>query len=117
MNESGYDDNDPLNPLIWSCTKNIAILSFPIFTQAWADAAESVANSDASQEFGVGGVAENLSTAMYLFGISSGSLFVGPISETVGHNPTYLGATFCDLFLVLGSALSKSFGGFATRPP
>ncbi|KAJ7936153.1 major facilitator superfamily domain-containing protein [Mycena leptocephala] len=109
------DDDDPLNPLNWSLisrAKAIAILSLLIFTQAWAGAADSVANSAASQEFGVSKVAENLSTAMYLFGIASGSLFVGPISETVGRNPTYLVATFCYLFFVLGSALSKSFGGF-----
>ncbi|KAJ6567021.1 major facilitator superfamily domain-containing protein [Mycena capillaripes] len=109
------DDDDPLNPLNWSLlsrTKNIAILSLLIFTQAWAGAAESVANSAASQEFGVSRVAENLSTAMYLFGIGSGSLFVGPISETLGRNPTYLSATFCYLMFVLGTALSKSFGGF-----
>ncbi|KAF8148175.1 major facilitator superfamily domain-containing protein [Mycena galopus ATCC 62051] len=109
------DNDDPLNPLNWSLlsrAKNIAILSLLIFTQAWAGAADSVANSDASQEFGVSKVAENLSTAMYLFGIGSGSLFVGAISESVGRNPTYLGATFCYLFFVFGSALAKSFGGF-----
>ncbi|KAJ7858826.1 hypothetical protein B0H14DRAFT_3135376 [Mycena olivaceomarginata] len=92
------DDDDPLNPPNWSIlsrTKNIA-MSLLIFTQAWAGAAESVANSDASQEFGISRVAENLSTAMYLFNIiSSSSLFVGPISETVGRNPPYLGVTWC----------------------
>ncbi|PVH69741.1 MFS general substrate transporter [Cadophora sp. DSE1049] len=77
----------------------------------WAGAAGSIANSAASREFHVGNVAENLSTAMYLFGISSGSLFVGPLSETVGRNPTYLVSTFFYLAFVFGSALTPTFGG------
>ncbi|KAI8960017.1 MFS general substrate transporter [Daldinia sp. FL1419] len=107
-------DDDPLDPRNWPLAarcKNIAILSFLIFTQAWAGAAESMANSIASAEFGVSQTAENLSTAMYLFGIGSGALFAGPLSETLGRNPTYLTSTFCYLFFVLGSALTPTFGG------
>jgi MFS transporter, DHA1 family, multidrug resistance protein len=107
-------EDDPLDPRNWpllSRCKNIAILSLLIFVQAWAGAAGSMANLAASQEFHVGKVAENLSTAMYLFGIGSGCLFVGPLSETVGRNPTYLVATFFYLVFVLGSALTPTFGG------
>ncbi|OAF55422.2 hypothetical protein VC83_08364 [Pseudogymnoascus destructans] len=107
-------EDDPLDPRNWSLLsrcKNIAILSLLIFVQAWAGAAGSIANTAASQEFHVGKVAENLSTAMYLFGIGSGSLFVGPLAETVGRNPTYLVATFVYLLFVLGSALTPTFGG------
>ncbi|KAJ7780016.1 hypothetical protein B0H16DRAFT_1711243 [Mycena metata] len=78
------DDDDPFNPLNWpllSRAKSVAVLSLLIFAQAWAGAADSVANTAASQEFGVSKVAQNLTTAMYLFGIACGSLFVGPISE------------------------------------
>jgi DHA1 family multidrug resistance protein-like MFS transporter len=68
-------------------------------------------NMEISQAFGVSKVAENLSHAMYLFGIGSGSLFMGPLSETFGRNPTYLLFTFCYLFFVLGSALTSTFCG------
>ncbi|KFY04313.1 hypothetical protein V491_09390 [Pseudogymnoascus sp. VKM F-3775] len=107
-------EDDPLDPRNWSLLsrcKNIAILSLLIFVQAWAGAAGSIANTAASREFHVGKVAENLSTAIYLFGIGSGSLFVGPLAETVGRNPTYLVATFVYLLFVLGSALTPTFGG------
>ncbi|KAH7107870.1 major facilitator superfamily domain-containing protein [Auriculariales sp. MPI-PUGE-AT-0066] len=107
-------DEDPLDPRNWSLlarSKNIAILSLLIFVQAWAGGAESMANSVASKEFGVSKTAENLSTAMYLFGIGTGALFCGPISETVGRNPTYLISTFCYMFFVLGCALTPTFGG------
>ncbi|RVD87189.1 uncharacterized protein DFL_001432 [Arthrobotrys flagrans] len=108
----GHDD--PINPKNWSLlsrSKNIAILALLIAVQAWAGAAESIANTSASQEFGVSKEAETLSAAMYLFGLGSGCLFVGPLSETVGRNPVYLISTFCYLFFVLGTALAKSFGG------
>jgi hypothetical protein len=107
-------DDDPLDPRNWPRAdrcKNIAILSLLIFVQAWAGAAESMGNTQISKEFGVSKVAENLSTAMYLFGIGSGSLFAGPVSETVGRNPTYLLSTFFYLCFVLGSALTPTFGG------
>jgi MFS transporter, DHA1 family, multidrug resistance protein len=109
--EGDDDDLDPRNWPLLSRAKNIAILSLLIFTQAWAGAASSMANSAASKEFGVSQVAENLSTAMYLFGIGIGAIFGGPLSETVGRNLTYLIPSFFYLFFVLGTALTPTFGG------
>jgi MFS family permease len=68
-------------------------------------------NLMASEEFHVSQVAENLSTAMFLFGVGTGALFAGPISETIGRNPTYLVATALYLCFVLGSAMTPTFGG------
>ncbi|KAE9372684.1 MFS general substrate transporter [Stipitochalara longipes BDJ] len=107
-------EDDPLDPRNWPLrarAKNIAILSLLIFVQAWAGAAESMANTQASKDFHVSKTAESLSTAMYLFGISSGALFAGTLSETVGRNPTYLVSTFCFLLFVIGAALTPTFGG------
>lgn len=84
---------------------------FLIFAQGWAGSADSPANERASREFGVSQTAQNLSTAMYLFGIGSGALFAGPLSESIGRNPTYLVSTFIYLFFVLGSALTPTFAG------
>jgi len=105
---------DPRNWSLLSRSKNVAILALLIFAQAWAGAADSMANSAASAEFHTSRVIQNLSTTMYLFGVGSGCLVVGPLSETIGRNPTYLISTLCFLFFVLGSALAKSFGGFIT---
>lgn len=106
------EESDPLNPKNWSLrsrTKNIAVLSLLIFVQAWAGGAESMANTKASAQFRVSKLAENLSTSMYLFGIGSGALLAGPLSETVGRNPTYLLSTLFFLFFVLGSAMAPNF--------
>jgi MFS family permease len=105
---------DPIDPKNWpllSRSKNIGILVLLIFTQGWAGSADSQANERASREFGVSQIAQNLSTAMYLFGIGSGSLFAGPLSESIGRNPTYLVSTFIYLLFVLGSALTPTFAG------
>jgi MFS family permease len=107
-------DHDHFSPKNWSLiarSKNIAVLSLLIFVQAYAGASDSIANTSISQEFHVSNTAENLATAMYLFGTGSGCLIVGPLSETIGRNPVYLGMTFGYLFFVLGSALVKNYGG------
>ncbi|KAK4216946.1 major facilitator superfamily domain-containing protein [Rhypophila decipiens] len=105
------EEDDPMDPRNWPLVgraKNIAILSLLIFVQAWAGADASMANSDASKEFGVQPIQESAYTAAYLFGIGTGALLFGPVSETVGRNPTYLVSTFCFLFFVLGTALSPN---------
>ncbi|KAJ9501607.1 hypothetical protein H2202_002569 [Exophiala xenobiotica] len=112
VGKRGHDD--PLDPHNWSLrsrSANIAVLALLIFTQGWASAADSQANTAIAQALHVSKVAENLSQALYLFGIGCGCLFVGPLSETLGRNPTYLVSTFIYLFFVLGSALTRTFAG------
>lgn len=112
MRKNGH--GDPIDPQNWPLrtrSKTITILCILIFIQSWAGSADAPANKQASREFGVSRVAENLSTSMYLFGIGSGSLFAGPLSESIGRNPTYLGSTFIYLLFLLGSGLTPTFAG------
>lgn len=105
-------DNDPIDPQNWPLLKRartMAILSTLVFTQAWAGACDSIGNRRASARFHVSPVAEDLSTAIYLFGIGSGCLFVGPLSQTLGRNPVYLGFTLVYLFFLLGTALARNY--------
>jgi DHA1 family multidrug resistance protein-like MFS transporter len=105
--------NDPIDPHNWPLRKRIRallILNLLVSTQAWAGACDSLANTKASKYYHVSPVAQNLTTAMYLFGIGCGCLFVGPLSQTLGRNPVYLGFTIVYLFFILGTALSRSFG-------
>lgn len=107
-------EDDPLDPQNWPLatrSRNIFIICFLVFTQCWSGAADSIGNSMASKEFHISQVAENVSTALFLFGVGTGALFAGPLSESVGRNPTYLVATACYLFFVLGSAMTPTFGG------
>jgi DHA1 family multidrug resistance protein-like MFS transporter len=90
--------------------KTMAILCLLVFVQAWAGASDSLANMKASKQYHVSPVAENLTTAMYLFGIGIGCSFVGPLSASFGRNPVYLSFSFSYLCFILGTALSDTFG-------
>jgi DHA1 family multidrug resistance protein-like MFS transporter len=105
-------DNDPLDPHNWSLlkrAKSVTILCMLVFVQAWAGACESLDNAKSRRRHHVSPVVEDLSTAVYLFGIGSGCLFVGPLSQTLGRNPVYLSFSFTYLFLMLGTALSGDY--------
>jgi DHA1 family multidrug resistance protein-like MFS transporter len=105
-------DGDPIDPHNWPLLKRaraMLILSLLVFTQAWAGACDSLGNGKASTRYNVSPVAEDASTAMYLFGIGSGCLFVGPLSQTLGRNPVYLGGTLIYLFFILGTAVAKNY--------
>lgn len=106
-------DDDPINPRNWPLVrraKALAILCLLVFGQVWAGASDSLANSKASQQYHVSSVADNLTTAMCLFGIGTGCLFVGPLSQSFGRNPVYLTFSFAYLWFVMGTALSNTFG-------
>ncbi|KAJ4117602.1 hypothetical protein NW768_010969 [Fusarium equiseti] len=93
FNVRSTGEDDPLNPKNWPLTtrsRNIFIICFLVFTQCWSGAADSIGNDMASKDLHVSQVAENVSTAVFLFGVGTGALFAGPLSETVGRNPTYL---------------------------
>ena len=105
-------NNDPIDPHNWPLLKRaraMLILSMLVFTQAWTGACDSLDNGRASARYNVSPVAEDASTAMYLFGIGSGCLFVGPLSQTLGRNPVYLGGTLAYLFFILGTAVAKNY--------
>ncbi|KAF2024622.1 MFS general substrate transporter [Setomelanomma holmii] len=104
--------SDPLHPQNWPLarrTTTMLVLSGLVFTQAWAGSSEALAHNKAKAQYEVCTVAANLTTAVYLFGIGSGCLLVGPLSETAGRLSVYLAFSFAYLFFVLGSALSNSF--------
>ena len=105
-------NGNPIDPQNWPLFKRartMMILCMLVFTQVWAGACDSLDNAKASKRYHVSPVAEDVSTAMFLFGIGSGCLFVGPLSQTIGRNPVYLSFTLMYLFFILGTALSKNF--------
>jgi len=106
--------SDTLDPHNWPLARRLTalcILCLLVFTQAWAGSSASLAHDKAAAQFAVCSVGMNLSTAAYLFGIGSGSLFTGPLSETGGRTPVYLLFSFAFLLFQLGVALSKTFEG------
>ncbi|KAK5149343.1 hypothetical protein LTR04_007176, partial [Oleoguttula sp. CCFEE 6159] len=104
--------DDPTNPHNWSLPtrcKNLAIVALLVFVQGWAGGADSLGNKTASEELHVSRVSEDLVTALYLVGVGLGALFSGPLSESFGRNPTYLGSVLCSMLFIMGSALVRNF--------
>jgi len=107
--DDGMDQADPRN---WSRSKRswtTLLLFLMVFSQGWVSACDSNVTKPSSREFHVSQTSETLATALFLLGISAGSLVVGPLSEELGRSPVYLVPTFLYLCFLLGDAFSPNF--------
>jgi multidrug resistance protein len=105
--------NDPLNPHNWTRARRFGITFMVASIGAVVGIASSITSSailEASQEFHVSEVTESLATGLFLVGFGLGSLFAGPISETVGRNPVYLITLVIYMIFIMASALSPNIG-------
>lgn len=87
------NESDKLDPRNWSYTKRLAIsciVTLVGFNMTWASAIEAATLPHVMEEFAVGETIASLGTGLYLIAFGLGSLFAGPMSETVGRNPVYL---------------------------
>jgi DHA1 family multidrug resistance protein-like MFS transporter len=107
--DDGKDQADPHN---WSRSKRLwttFLLFLMVFSQGWVSACDSNVTKPSSREFHVSQTSETLATALFILGISLGSLVVGPLSEELGRSPVYLVPTLLYLCFTLGDALSPNF--------
>jgi DHA1 family multidrug resistance protein-like MFS transporter len=106
------DGKDQANPRNWSRSKRLwttLLLFLMVFSQGWVSACDSNVTKPSSKEFHVSQTSETLATALFILGISAGSLVVGPLSEELGRSPVYLVPSFLYLCFTLGDALSPNF--------
>lgn len=110
-------DADSFNPHNFSQIKKART----VFTVALVGLAVSMASSidtavlpQAADEFGVSAVVESLATATFLLGFGLGSLYAGPLSETFGRNPIYIGTLLLFIIWEMASALSPNIGAQIT---
>ena len=103
---------DPLNPRNWPITRRciiFAILWVNVFAVDWASSADSQAGKKIAKAFHVSEEAEALSPSLYTFGLAAGSIFAGPIAETVGRNPIYVVSRCFHVVWLIGAALAPNF--------
>lgn len=105
--------DDPLNPQNWPMSKKIATNAMTAgvaFIAGFGSSIDSPVIPQAAVEMHVSEEAESLATVLFLVGFGVGAPFAGPLSETFGRNPIYIGtlALFC--CWILGSALAPNFG-------
>lgn len=104
---------DPLNPHAWSFGRRIYATIVIAQIGASVGIASSISSSalrPAAAEFHVAEVVESLATGLFLVGFGVGALFAGPISETVGRNPVYIGTMVLFMIFVMASALAPNLG-------
>ena len=110
----GYEGpNDPNNPHNWSMTSRIkaTVLVASIgCVVGMASAIDSSGVSAAAKEFHVSEVVESMATGLFLIGFGVGSLFAGPVSETIGRNPVYIVTLGLYMIFVMASALAPNIG-------
>ncbi|RMY47181.1 hypothetical protein D0865_08828 [Hortaea werneckii] len=111
----GYEGpDDPNDPHNWPlsrripCTFLVAGIGCVV---GIASAIESSALKPAAEEFGVAEVVESMATGLFLIGFGAGSLFAGPISETVGRNPVYICTLAIYMCFLVGCGLAPNIGG------
>ncbi|PSN67028.1 MFS general substrate transporter [Corynespora cassiicola Philippines] len=110
----GYEgDKDPMNPHNWSYARRIcatALIAGIGFVVGVASSIDSSAMRPAAEEFGVSKVVESLATGLYLIGFGAGALFAGPMSETLGRNPVYIGTLTIYMIFIMASGLAPNIG-------
>lgn len=121
--------DDPFDPHNWPfrsrflATAHIGTITL---VAGMAAAIDASALPQAAKEFHVSDVAETLATGMFLIGFGCSGFFGGPLSETFGRNPIYIGSLVLFGLFTLGSALApdlgaqlvcRFFGGFFASTP
>lgn len=105
--------DDPLNPQNWPTWKkmirNIMTASVA-FIAGFGSSIDAPVISQAAKEFRVSEDTQSLATVVFLVGFGCGAPPSGPLSETFGRNPIYLGTLLIFCCWLLGSALSPNFG-------
>ena len=105
--------DDPTNPRNWTRGRKIRatlIVSLIAFLVGAIAPIDSSVLPQAAKDFGVSDVVESLAQAVFLIGFGVGALVVGPFSEVLGRNFSYMVplALFC--IWVMASALAPNIG-------
>jgi MFS family permease len=110
----GYEgDDDPMKPQNWRFgTRILATVNIGVsaLVAGLASAIDSTAVPQASAAFGVSEVTESLATGLFLVGFGCSGPFAGPMSETVGRNPVYIGTLSLFMVFIMASGLSPNIG-------
>lgn len=120
--------DNPEDARTWSTPRRanaVIVIGLLVFALGWISTCDSNTITEASKELHVSKEAETLATAVFLLALAFGSLFGGPISETIGRYPAYMVSSGACLAFTLGAALSPNFaaqlvfralGGIASSP-
>ncbi|KEY68870.1 hypothetical protein S7711_03806 [Stachybotrys chartarum IBT 7711] len=121
-------EEDPANPVNWSSRKKllqVLAASTAAFTASVGTSLISPGRVQIQEEFNVTSVQAILPLSLYVFALGLGPVLSGPLSETLGRLPVYLGSMPIGACFALGAGLTHNFhalcflrfmAGFAFSP-
>ncbi|OAA63155.1 Major facilitator superfamily domain, general substrate transporter [Cordyceps fumosorosea ARSEF 2679] len=107
-------DLDPRNPMNWPNWKKahlIIMLSSFGFVSSAGTSIISPATAAIAAEFHVSRVVALLPLSLYCFALGFGPVLGGPLSETLGRRPVYVGTSVLGALFTLVAGLTHSFAG------
>ncbi|KAJ9487283.1 hypothetical protein VN97_g6024 [Penicillium thymicola] len=107
-------DDDPSNPYNWPISQKVlqvVMIGWSAFTTTVGVSILSSAHSQFMEEFGVGSSVAILPLSLYVFALALGPIVGGPLSETVGRYPVYIGAIALGTLFTLGAGFCSTFAG------
>ncbi|CAI7655545.1 unnamed protein product [Penicillium viridicatum] len=107
-------DDDPSNPYNWPASQKVlqvAMIGWSAFTTTVGVSILSPAHSQFMEDFGVSSTVAILPLSLYVFALALGPIVGGPLSETVGRYPVYIGAIGLGTLFTLGVGFCPTFAG------
>ncbi|KAJ5766081.1 uncharacterized protein N7511_003697 [Penicillium nucicola] len=107
-------DEDPSNPYNWPSrlkVQQVLMIASAAFTTSLGVSILSAAHSEFMIEFGVSSTVAILPLSLYVFALGLGPIVGGPLSETIGRYPVYLGTIVLGTLFTMGAGFSPTFAG------
>lgn len=107
-------DNDPSNPYNWPANlklRQILMIGSAAFTASLGTSILTPAHAQFMERFHVGSTVAVLPLSLYVFALALGPVVGGPLSETIGRYPVYIGAIVFGGLFTLGAGFCNTFAG------
>ncbi|KAL1873625.1 hypothetical protein VTK73DRAFT_812 [Phialemonium thermophilum] len=107
-------DDEPRNPRNWPVGQkffHVGMLSSTALLPSIGTSIGSPAHAQFMSEFHVGSTVAILPLTLYVLALGFGPVVGGPLSETVGRRPVYIGSVAAGALFTLGAGFTHSFAG------
>ncbi|KAI5462066.1 major facilitator superfamily domain-containing protein [Mariannaea sp. PMI_226] len=109
-------DNEPENPRNWSKGQKamqVVMLSSTAFLASVGTSILSPARTQIMEEFNVSSTVALVPLTMYVLALGFGPVIGGPLSETIGRYPVYVGSVPLGALFALGCGFVHNIGGLS----